>query len=355
MLFLGSGGARFVVARQLRASGGMWMRFGETQIHVDPGPGALVRALSHVPPCNPRELDAIVLSHKHLDHSGDVNALVEAMTSGGFRRRGMLLAPADAFDVEPVVLPYVRRFVAHVERLEASAGPYRIGGVELRTSIAHVHAVRTYGMHFSYEGLRVAYLPCGRFFDGLASDYARLRPDVLIVNVLRHRDEMNVDHLTWDGRPSSRCRGSSARRDLPTFWDENAGGRSAAARAGSRRRTGFAGDRGVRWFERRPGYRGGGGWHKLKSRASSPKRSPPFYQEHEREALRTLYGFSVVWHEQVHDFAAVRRRPARSWGARRSGSPPRSRTSNAWSWRPTGGAAESGAATRCRGRGCELL
>ena len=98
VLFLGSGGARFVVARQLRASGGMWLRFGATQIHVDPGPGALVRALSHVPPCNPRELDAIVLSHKHLDHSSDVNAMVEAMTSGGFRPRGTLLAPADAFD-----------------------------------------------------------------------------------------------------------------------------------------------------------------------------------------------------------------------------------------------------------------
>ena len=47
ILFLGSGGARFVVARQLRASGGMWMRFGETQIHVDPGPGrAGARALA---------------------------------------------------------------------------------------------------------------------------------------------------------------------------------------------------------------------------------------------------------------------------------------------------------------------
>src|SRR5579872_3926013 len=46
ILFLGTGGARFVVARQIRASGGMWMRFGKTQIHVDPGPGALVRALS---------------------------------------------------------------------------------------------------------------------------------------------------------------------------------------------------------------------------------------------------------------------------------------------------------------------
>lgn len=174
------------------------MRFGTTQIHVDPGPGALVRALSHVPPCNPRELEAVVLSHKHLDHSGDVNALVEAMTSGGFRRRGALMAPPDAFDGEPVVLPYVQQFVQRVERLEPSGGPYRIGPVELRTSMAHVHAVQTYGLHFAYEGLRVAYLPCGRYFEGLAADYARLSPDVLIVNVLRLRDEMNVDHLTWE-------------------------------------------------------------------------------------------------------------------------------------------------------------
>jgi phosphoribosyl 1,2-cyclic phosphodiesterase len=198
VLFLGSGGARFVVARQLRASGGMWLRLGDTQIHVDPGPGALVRALSHVPPCNPRELDAIVLSHKHLDHSGDVNALIEAMTSGGFRRRGALLAPADAFDHEPVVLPYVRHYVERLVRLEPSAGPYRIGSVELRTSVVHVHAVQTYGLHFAHEDLRVAYVPCGRYFDGLAEDYARLRPDVLIVNVLRYRDGIDADHLTWE-------------------------------------------------------------------------------------------------------------------------------------------------------------
>ncbi len=197
ILFLGSGGARFVVARQLRASGGMWMRFGETQIHVDPGPGALVRALSHVPPCNPRELDAIVLSHKHLDHSGDVNVLIEAMTSGGFRRRGAVLAPADAFDEEPVVLPYARRFVDRVERLAPSSGPYVVGEVELYTSMLHVHAVATHGLHFVHGALRVSYLPCGRYFDALAADYAKHRPDVLIVNVLRHRDDLQVDHFAW--------------------------------------------------------------------------------------------------------------------------------------------------------------
>lgn len=175
----------------------MWMRFDRTQIHVDPGPGALVRALTHVPPCNPRDLEAIVLSHKHLDHSSDVNVLIEAMTSGGFRRRGAVLAPADAFEIEPVVLPYAHRFVERIEYLEPSSGPYRIGEVELFTTMRHVHAVATHGLIFVYRGLRVAYLPCGRYYEPLVSDYARHHPDVLIVNVLRFRDEMDVDHLTW--------------------------------------------------------------------------------------------------------------------------------------------------------------
>ncbi|HZY99481.1 MAG TPA: GNAT family N-acetyltransferase [Candidatus Baltobacteraceae bacterium] len=29
-----------------------------------------------------------------------------------------------------------------------------------------------------------------------------------------------------------------------------------------------------------------------------------FYRNTEREVLKTFYGFSVIWHEQTHDFAA---------------------------------------------------
>lgn len=174
------------------------MRFGSTQLHVDPGPGALVRALSHVPPCNPRDLEGIVLSHKHLDHANDVNVMIEAMTSGGFKRRGILLAPNDALEGEHVVLPYAQRFVERIEIARERNGPYRIGEVEVHTSIKHVHAVETYGMHFAYGGRTVSYLPCGRYFDGLAEDYASHKPDVLIVNVLRYRDSMDVDHMTFD-------------------------------------------------------------------------------------------------------------------------------------------------------------
>jgi L-ascorbate metabolism protein UlaG (beta-lactamase superfamily) len=123
--------------------------------------------------------------------------MIEAMTSGGFRRRGALLAPADAFDDEHVVLPYTLRFVERVEYLTARSGPYRVGEVDVFTSMQHAHAVQTYGLHFVYEGLRVSYLPCGRYFDALAADYAAHRPDVLVVNVLRLADRMDVDHLTW--------------------------------------------------------------------------------------------------------------------------------------------------------------
>lgn len=176
----------------------MWMRFGTTQIHVDPGPGALVRALSHVPPCNPRDLAGIVLSHKHLDHSNDVNVMIEAMTSGGFRRRGVLLAPRDAVEGEAVVFPYAQRFVERLEISTERGGPYAIGEVEVRTSIRHVHAVETYGLHFRYGDRTISYLPCGRFFEGLAEDYRAHKPDLLIINVLRYSEGMDVDHLTFE-------------------------------------------------------------------------------------------------------------------------------------------------------------
>lgn len=196
--FLGTGGARFVVAKQIRASGGFWIRFGPTQVHVDPGPGALVRALGTVPPQRPAELDAIVLSHKHLDHAGDVNAMIEAMAQGGWKRRGALFAPRDAWDDDSILLGYARRFVPRHVVVEERGGPWPIGDVAVRSSVRHVHPVETYGLHFTYAGRTVSYLPCTRYFDGLIADYAAHRPDVLIVNILRLHDALDVDHLMFD-------------------------------------------------------------------------------------------------------------------------------------------------------------
>ncbi|BDE05251.1 MBL fold hydrolase [Vulcanimicrobium alpinum] len=198
--FLGTGGARWVVAKQIRSSAGFWLRTGTTNVHVDPGPGALVRALALVPPCDPATLDAIVLSHKHLDHAGDVNAMIEAMCQGGWRPRGALCAPRDALDrdEEPVVFPYARRFVPAEFVVAEHSGPFAIGDVELRASMRLKHPVEAYGLHFRTPEARVSYLPCTRYFDAIADDFRAHAPDVLVLNVLRYRDTMDVDHLTFD-------------------------------------------------------------------------------------------------------------------------------------------------------------
>jgi ribonuclease BN (tRNA processing enzyme) len=94
IIFLGTAGARFMVSRQLAASGGIWLDLSGTQILIDPGPGCIVQVTKRK--LNPEKLNAIVLSHRHLDHAADTNVMVEAMTNGGFNRHGRLFAPADA-------------------------------------------------------------------------------------------------------------------------------------------------------------------------------------------------------------------------------------------------------------------
>ena len=44
IIFLGTGGDSIVVGKQLRASGGIILQIDDNQFHIDPGPGALVRA-----------------------------------------------------------------------------------------------------------------------------------------------------------------------------------------------------------------------------------------------------------------------------------------------------------------------
>src|SRR4030067_2718136 len=126
--FVGTAGARFVVMKQLRASGGVWLSVGKTNLYIDPGPGALLRCLSSKPRLEPSTLDGILLTHKHLDQSNDVNVRTEAMTEGGFKKRGILFAPEDALEEDPVVLNYVRNYVEKIVVLKENC-EYRIGGV----------------------------------------------------------------------------------------------------------------------------------------------------------------------------------------------------------------------------------
>lgn len=86
--FLGTGGGRFVILTQQRYSGGLWLEFPEATVILDPGPGALIRALQFGK--NPEKLDGILVTHNHIDHHNDVSLMIEAMTSAMKHRKGVL-------------------------------------------------------------------------------------------------------------------------------------------------------------------------------------------------------------------------------------------------------------------------
>ena len=136
--FLGTAGARFMVSKQLTASGGMWWNLEDTQILVDPGPGCIVQATKRK--LHAEKLSGIILTHRHLDHSADVNIMVEAMTQGGFRPHGKFFAPADALGTEPVLYSYLRKSLDDIDVLEAGKS-YSIGNIGFSTPIRHIHPV----------------------------------------------------------------------------------------------------------------------------------------------------------------------------------------------------------------------
>jgi ribonuclease BN (tRNA processing enzyme) len=188
--FLGTAGARFVMIHQFLASGGAWLDLGGTQVVLDPGPGSLVQAARRR--LDATRLDAIILSHKHLDHSGDVNIMIEAMTNGGTNKRGVVFAPADALDDEPVILPYLRSYPQKTEIL-TEGGSYRINDVSFETPIRHKHAVEAYGLIFRTPRHTFSWIVDTRYFEGLASHY---EGDLLIINVVRLNPGAPIDHLS---------------------------------------------------------------------------------------------------------------------------------------------------------------
>jgi len=196
--FLGTAGARFVVTKQIRSSGGIWITLNDTNVLVDPGPGTLVKCASSKPKLDPLTLDGIILTHKHLDHSSDINVMIEAMTEGGFKKRGEIFAPQDALEDDPVVLKYLRDFVERIHILK-QGGNYSLGNVNFYTPLKHVHGVETYGIRFESSKYKISLIVDTKFFPELIKAYSD--SDIIILNVVRHiRDKtsLKLDHLNLE-------------------------------------------------------------------------------------------------------------------------------------------------------------
>jgi len=190
--FLGTAGGRFVVSKQFRKSGGLWLTLDRTNVLIDPGPGSLVRILSSKPKLNPRDLDGILLSHRHIDHTNDANIIIEAMTNGGWDKKGVLFAPNQALEEDPVVFRYVRNYLDKTEILEEK-GNYKIGNINFETPVKHIHhGVECYGFNIYSNNVSISIITDTKYFNRLESFY---QGDILIINVVFVKNKKNLEHF----------------------------------------------------------------------------------------------------------------------------------------------------------------
>lgn len=178
------------MANQILASGGLWLNLNGTEILLDPGPGCIVQSTKRK--LNAGKLSAIILSHRHLDHSADTNIMIEAMAQSGFKRHGRLFAPADALETEPVISSYLKDYLDGIEILQEGK-TYSVGNVSFTTPIRHIHPVETYGMLFQTGKHTFSYIADSLYFDGLCRSYGG---ELLIINVVFLEAGHPYDHLS---------------------------------------------------------------------------------------------------------------------------------------------------------------
>lgn len=192
LLFLGTAGARYVMINQQRSSGGLWLKYKGTQCIIDPGPGALLRCLRSRPAVKPEQLNAIILTHKHLDHSGDVNVMIEAMTEGR-HRKGAIFAPADCFGKDGVIYSYLEDIVA-ITQLEPFQ-KYSLGSIRIETTSLNKHSVQTIGLKFILDGKVISLISDTAYFSDLEPLYDN--SDLLIVNTVFYEPQEKYEHLSF--------------------------------------------------------------------------------------------------------------------------------------------------------------
>lgn len=152
--YIGTGGARFSMVLQARATGGIWFRYGGLSGVIDPGPGSLTHIRAAAPELNPHNIRVLLLTHKHLDHSTDINVLAEAMTGGGFEKHGAVILPHDCVHGEDrVLLNYMAKRVGEIF-VCVEARPIAFENGVTVEPVKHIHhGVDCFGYIFRKQGL----------------------------------------------------------------------------------------------------------------------------------------------------------------------------------------------------------
>ncbi len=198
LIFLGTGGGRFVMITQRRRTGGIRILSEDLNLHLDPGPGALIHSIDMN--LDPQKINAIFVSHSHPDHVNDAEVLVEAMSHGARSRRGTLVASRSVIHGNDICEQSISNY--HQEMLEriieASADKrFRLGDLDFKVTRAVHSDPDTVGFRVKTDDYgEFAYTSDSEYFDGIEQYYEGVR--LLILCVLRPSGKPWKGHMTTD-------------------------------------------------------------------------------------------------------------------------------------------------------------
>jgi phosphoribosyl 1,2-cyclic phosphodiesterase len=196
LIFLGTGGGRFTTITQKRRTAGIRILHEKANIHLDPGPGALIHSLEAG--LNPQKINGILISHSHPDHYNDAEILIEAMTRGTTKKRGTLAVAHSVLHgnehAEPSISKYHQQMPEQL--IETKPGTtFNINQLDFTTTQAKHTDPDAVGFRIKTPTLGdIAYTSDTEYYENIDKAYTGTR--VLILCVLRPTGSPWKGHMT---------------------------------------------------------------------------------------------------------------------------------------------------------------
>ncbi|MEM2995116.1 MAG: MBL fold metallo-hydrolase [Candidatus Bathyarchaeia archaeon] len=198
IIFLGTGGGRFTTITQKRRTAGTRIISEGLNLHLDPGPGALVYSISEG--LDPQKLNAVFVSHSHPDHYTDAEVLIEAMTKGMTRKHGVLAAAKSVLSGNAVCEPSISTYHQQMPEQVSEATPnmrFQVGNVNVTVTEARHTDPDAVGFRFETGNFGdFAYTSDTEYFEGIGKYYKGVR--LLVLCVMRPAGKPWTGHMTTD-------------------------------------------------------------------------------------------------------------------------------------------------------------
>lgn len=175
LIFLGTAGEPAVANKQSRASGGIILQEGKIQFHLDPGPGALLKALEHK--INPRENTAVLVSSADLTKCNDINLILSAMSHDNLDVHGILVVSEGVTEESPLMQYYT----TCVEKLIIAEPNKKIGIENIELIPTNTNNPQSAGFKIRMPNKTITYTSDINYAQGIEKQYEN--SDILIINV----------------------------------------------------------------------------------------------------------------------------------------------------------------------------